>query len=121
MVNGDQFSRYPSLRGVSLDLPFVKFRYVRVENSTPEESEPYRQISATVPGDDQASPVPAPRRLIISREAEATTMGMDPLVSNASVIHELAYGRIGPFESFLPAASYPATKEPARHSLDMIV
>jgi hypothetical protein len=46
---------------------------------------------------------------------------MDPMVSSASVVHELTYGRIEASMSYNQAVFYPAVKEPAPHSLDIII
>jgi hypothetical protein len=126
MPYGDEISRYPSMKGVALDLPFVKFRYVKVDKNETEPNEANETkylstISSSVPSQDtQSSNV---RRVVYTREAVATTLGMDPMVSNASVIHELVYGRNeSSFTATLTqTAVYPAVKEPARHSLDLVV
>jgi hypothetical protein len=121
MLYEDQFSRYPSMKGIALELPFMKFRYVKVVSDKPEDTSNSRQISTTIPYDDQPTPVVSAPRLILSRPAEVTTLGMDPMVSSASVIHELTYGRSEASMSFSQAVSYPAVKEPAPHSLDIII
>ena len=121
MLNEDQLSRYPTMKGIAVELPFIKFKYVKVDRNNPEDARPPRQISTTIPYDEQSTPAVSAPRVILSREAEVTTLGMDPMVSSASVIHELVYGRIEVSTDYSQATSYPAVKEPTPHSLDVII
>lgn len=119
MPNEDLSTQYPSIKGISVELPFVKFKYVKVDSVQPDKSKNTRQIDIAVPAENR-SPEVLPR-MIVSREAEVTTLGIDSMISYASVIHELTYGRIETAREYLPASSYPAISEPSPHSLDMIV
>ncbi len=121
MLYEDQLSRYPSMKGIAVELPFIKIKYVKVDRKNPEDARPSRQISTTIPYDEQSTPAVSAPRVILSRKAEVTTLGMDPMVSSASVIHELVYGRIKASTDYSQATSYPAVKEPAPHSLDVII
>jgi hypothetical protein len=133
MPNGDEFSRYPSMKGISVDLPFIKFRYVKVDKNSsnePEEAKPLRISDNSLPSEDTAAL--NTRRIIYTKQAEVSTMGMDPMVSNASVIHELVYGRSESTSTFTrtslsypaasyTAASYPVATVPSSNSLDIFV
>lgn len=116
----DQFSGYSNMKGITVDLPFVKFKYVKVDRVENEKPKTARTIDLAVPG--EVKPSITPSRLIVTREAEITTLGLDPMISNASVIHELAYGRIDSQQVYQQqASSYPAAFKPQTHSLDFIV
>jgi hypothetical protein len=124
MSYGDDISRYPSMKGISVDLPFIKFRYVKLDRNETEESKPLKITDNSVKSEDVSSL--NSRRIVYTREAEVTTMGLDPMVSKASVIHELVYGRTESASTFTrplsyPAMSYPAEKEASSHSLDIVV
>jgi hypothetical protein len=121
MLYEDQLSRYPTMKGIAVELPFIKFKYVKVDRNNPENARPLRQISTTIPYDKQSTPAVSAPRIIFSRQAEITTLGMDPMVSSASVIHELTYGRIEVSTDYSQAISYPAVKEPTPHSLDVVI
>jgi|SRR5208283_1299751 len=114
----DQFFRYPTMKGIAIELPFVKFKYVKVDWGGPEKSKSAKSIDVTIPS--KTNPPAALSRVIISREAEVTTLGMDPMISYASVIHELTYGRIETARDSKQAASYPAVLA-SSYSLDIIV
>ena len=114
----DQFSRYPNMKGIAIELPFVKFKYVKVDWGEPEKSKCAKTVDITIP--KKANPPAVISRVSISSKAEVTTLGMDPLISYASVIHELTYGRIGSARDFRQAAIYPAVLK-SSHSLDIIV
>ncbi|MGO9146054.1 MAG: hypothetical protein ACLQDF_06770 [Desulfomonilia bacterium] len=114
----DQFFRYPTMKGIAIELPFVKFKYVKVDWGEPEKSKSAKSIDVTIPS--KTNPPAALSRVIISREAEVTTLGMDTMISYASVIHELTYGRIETARDSKQAASYPAVLA-SSYSLDIIV
>jgi hypothetical protein len=116
----DQFSQYPTMKGIALELPFVKFKYVKVDRGETEKPKNARIIDLTVPSEEKA-PISYASRVIVTKEAEVTTLGIDPMISKASVIHELAYGRIETAQDYNLAASYAASYEPSQHSLDIII
>jgi len=115
----DQFSSYPTMKGIAVEFPFVKFKYVKVDWGELEKSKSAKTIDVTIPR--KQNPPAALSRVIISKKAEVTTLGMDPMISNASVIHELTYGRIEMAQDFKQAASYPAVPGSSSYSLDIIV
>jgi len=124
MPYGDEFSRYPSMKGISLDLPFIKFRYVKVDTNEPEEAYPLRIADRSEHSDE--GPSRSTQRVIYTSQAQVTTLGMDLMVSSASVIHELVYGRMeSPEDAGQPRVGsyglYGMEREFSAHSLDIIV
>lgn len=108
------------MKGIAVELPFVKFKYVKVDRGESDKPKPSKTIDLA--GQSSLGQPVASTRLIVTREAEITTLGLDPMISNASVIHELAYGRIESPQAYQQqAASYPAVPEPASHSLDLVI
>lgn len=121
MAYGKINSHLPNMKGISLDLPFFRFRYVKVQDESQKQVQ-----SETAAQVDQSRGIDssAPRAITVSyiKPAEVTTLGIDPLVSSASVIHELVYGRIsGSSGETKPQTTYPAAKEYIPPSLDIVV
>ncbi len=116
----DLSTRYPSMRGIAVELPFVKFKYVRVDRSEQERPRYTKQIEAKITSESKTPQTAS--RMIVPREAEVTTFGIDPMISSASVIHELTYGRIDmPRAYSRQAAGYPAPALDQGHSLDILI
>jgi hypothetical protein len=116
----DQFSRYPNVKGIAVEFPFVKFKYVKVDGGDTARPKSARTIDLAVPSEER-TPITA-SRLIVTRQAEVTTLGIDPMISNASVIHELTYGRIEDQQGYTQqTSSYPAVFESSSHSLDIFI
>jgi hypothetical protein len=116
----DQISGYPIVKGIAVELPFVKFKYVKIDGGDTAKPKSSKTINLTVPSEER-TPIAA-SRVIVTREAEVTTLGIDPMVSNASVIHELTYGRIEDQQSYTQQAlSYPTVFASSSHSLDIII
>ena len=112
----NDFSRYPTVKGIAVELPFVKFKYVKVDGGDTARANPASTIDLRVPSEER-TPITA-SRVIVTREAVVTTLGIDPMISNASVIHELTYGRIEDQQGYTQqASSYPVVFEPSSHSL----
>jgi hypothetical protein len=108
------------MRGIAVELPFVKFKYVRVDRSEQERPKYTKQIEAKISSESKTPQ--AASRMIITREAEVTTFGMDPMISSASVIHELNYGRIDMPQAYSrQAAGYPAPAQDQGLSLDIVI
>lgn len=110
------------MKGISIDLPFIKFRYVKVDKNEPEEVSPLKITDRSSYSEDSTSS--SVRRIVYTGPARISTLGTDLMVSRASVIHELVYGRTeaSPSGQTLPAGAYVAEyREPSQHSLDIIV
>ncbi|OPZ28415.1 MAG: hypothetical protein BWZ01_01180 [Deltaproteobacteria bacterium ADurb.BinA179] len=123
MQYGDPFSHIQNVKGIAVDLPFCRFRYVTMERDTGGGSvsanrHRVRSCSHEMIGRREA-PV---RRIEYVRPAEVASLGADPLVSSASVIHELSYGRMAvDFTGFANRRDYPAPKEETPRILDLFV
>jgi len=123
MSRGEATLDYPSsFRGMSIELPFIKLRYVSFAKPAPKSGAAYaRAIDVVVPSGGPPEATTA-ERVVGGPEARVESLGMDPIVSFASVIHELTYGRI---ETASPAAgrtaAYPVPGGPTTHFLDVVV
>lgn len=115
----DLSAQYPSMKGIAVELPFVKFKYVKVEQAQSDKPKYSKQIDLTVPSENRT--LTSASRVMVTREAEVTTLGMDTMISFASVIHELAYGRISADQGAPQTSSYPVVPEQQSHSLDIII
>lgn len=92
MAFGTVNSPSQGLKGLEIQLPFMRFRYVSVgaqENAPVSED---RRIGAPVSTQQSQRPFCACEALSPRGEA-VRTLGPDPMVSRASVVHELVYGR----------------------------
>lgn len=112
-------AQHPTFRGISVELPFVKFKYVKVDSAQSDASKNTRKIGVSVPA--EGGSISVLPRTIVSREAQVTTLGIDPMVSYASVIHELTYGRIDVSPQYRGPSTYPEISEPSTHSFDIVV
>jgi hypothetical protein len=122
MPGENPFSHIQSMKGIAVDVPFLKFRYVTIgggqaAGTAPEENARAAEFSRAAPVNREA-PV---RRIIYDPPAEVTTLGVDPLVSSASVIHEISYGRIASISWMRTSSGYPIPKKETAHSLDLFV
>ncbi|MEA2101003.1 MAG: hypothetical protein U9P80_00305 [Thermodesulfobacteriota bacterium] len=92
-VENALYSHASYIKGISVELPFFRFRYLKVEGNDNQAVSDHKRIGAshvqragfTVADAIQGQPGISPA---------ISVTGTDPLVSRASVIHELAYGRI---------------------------
>lgn len=121
MAYENDFSQVPNMKGIALDFPFCRFRYVKIQGDQNNQVQPESKVRTAPPVTREYS---SPRAMTVSytRPAEMTTLGIDPMVSYASVIHELSFGRIEG-HSGVPRAetTYPVSRQPDRHYLDIIV
>ncbi len=121
MAYGNGFSQVPNMKGISLDLPFFRVRYVKIQNDQ------HRQVQSEngihLADAQRSEEIPSrPVRIQYVEPAPVTTLGLDPMVSNASVIHELVYGRITDESTDARLeTTYPEQKEYFPPSLDLIV
>ncbi|MCD6570051.1 MAG: hypothetical protein J7L53_05050 [Deltaproteobacteria bacterium] len=81
------------MKGVALDLPFLRLRYIKIQGNPPNKSLYTQKTSSFIPNIKNRK---LPANLSINNviPPEIPTLGPDPIISKASVIHELAYGRI---------------------------
>ncbi|GEM_PF-369104 len=123
MHNGNPFAHISNVKGIAVDLPFCRFRYVTIEGESGRDSISGGKATALprLHGEVERCEPPV-RRIEYAPPAQVTTLGPDPLVSSASVIHELLFGRMRQ-ASPGPAGGgvYPVLKEHAPHALDLYV
>ncbi|MEA3223685.1 MAG: hypothetical protein U9P49_11055 [Thermodesulfobacteriota bacterium] len=92
MKTAKMASQFSYMKGMSLDLPFVRFRYLKVEGDASNKSRSAQKTNRVIP-DIKNSRLQGSIRIDNITSPEIPTLGHDPMVSKASVIHELAYGR----------------------------
>ncbi|MBN2297953.1 MAG: hypothetical protein JXM72_05140 [Deltaproteobacteria bacterium] len=121
MAYGNVFSQVPNMKGISLDLPFLRVRYVKIQGDQQKQVQSDGRIQVADSSRNEEF-ISRPVRVQYVEPAQVTTLGLDPMVSNASVIHELVYGRITDESTDIRLdAEYPAPKEYFPPSLDLIV
>lgn len=123
MQNGNPFSHISNVKGIAVELPFCRFRYVAIEGDSGRSAISGSKAAAPPrPYDEVEKRQPPVRKIEYVPPAQVTTLGADPLVSSASVIHELLFGRIRSVASSPPGGGeYPALKEEAPHALDVYI
>lgn len=121
MPYGDPLSQIGTTNGMAVELRLGTSKYVDGLNGQNKKTSDENAVVA-VPSrsDDKARATPI--TIDYTSTYSSTSLGMDPMVSQASVIHELAYGRIG---TFIPKAAggtgYPIPRDSSTHYLDVVV
>ena len=121
MAYEEPFSHVTDMKGIAVDLPFCRFRYVKILNDSQKQvrSDSTVQIA---PAENTQGTNSKSIRIDYTKPAETTTLGIDPMVSFASVIHELSYGRIDGYTAGPEGENtYPVIKDEMPHNLDAIV
>jgi hypothetical protein len=80
------------MKGVSLDTPLIKYRYVKAKGNSSNQTTQKRRVDDVIPNRERESQPHVVKAQFVKTPA-IETMGLDPMVSSAAVIHELAYGR----------------------------
>lgn len=115
------FSQASYLKGVSVDTPWFKFKYLKVKGAASDQTAQRTPIDNVVPKREEKINATTIKTEIVY-PARAETMGVDPMVSSAAVIHELAYGRQQePLRLPRSEAGYYRTENPASSQLSVIV
>lgn len=86
-------SHAPYRLGVSVDPPHWNSRYRDAQASIRNESTRRYSVDEVVPGIDETQPQDGISTAYV-RIPLVFSIGLDPMVSSAAVIHELAYGRM---------------------------
>lgn len=121
MAYENAFSQVPNMKGISLDLPFFRVRYVKIQGDQQRQVQSDSSVQ-TARSTNNNEIISRPVKVQYVEPAQVTTLGLDPMVSNASVIHELVYGRItGESPAMKMDAEYPLPKEYSPPSLDLVV
>ena len=122
MTYGDPLSLSQGMMGIAANLPLSRSLSINdhVESSRKKSVESGIQ-SVLNDGSDSRNKA-EPIRVDYTSSQGAATLGIDPMVSSASVIHELAYGRINVSTSYKGGnTKYPIPKDRTSQSLDIIV
>lgn len=121
MDHENTLSQASYMKGVSVDTPWFKFKYVKIKGAASDQTSQRNFVDNVAPTREEQISARQIRTEIVY-PARAETMGVDPMVSNAAVIHELAYGRQQ--ESLRlprPEAGYHRTENAAPAQLSVIV
>lgn len=109
------------MKGVALDTPLFKFRYVKVQGNVNEQASARKRIDDVAPKRDEKTSATRIKTTYVV-PAQVSTMGLDAMVSSASVIHELAYGRMAESTILVrPDAGYDLRGELPTASLNIVV
>lgn len=123
MPYGDPFPQLTEMKGIAVELPLLRYKYVNARGSQSQITSSENKVSV-LPSSEKFSRHAEPIRVNYTQTGPAavSSLGIDPMVSSASVIHELAYGRIS-FKTQTPGSDreYPVPREYRRHDLDIIV
>jgi hypothetical protein len=121
MPYGGPLSQIGSMQGRAAELHLGSLKYI--ENQGGQSSRPSNDTTIlAVPVETRDKPQAKTIRVDYTTSPGINTYGMDPMVSKASVIHELAYGRI---DANIPktgkGTGYPIPGDYGNHNLDLIV
>lgn len=121
MANGDPLSLIQGMKGIAANLPLSRSLPVSDQVDSPRRKS-VESRTEPVSYDSRSKPQAEPIRVDYTSTMGTATLGIDPMVSSASVIHELAYGRIDSVKSrTCGIAEYPVPRDSMSHSLDIIV
>lgn len=114
-------SRAFCMKGMAVDLPFVKFRYLKVQGEVSGQAAQRRKVDSVSAKQEERRSL-SRVRMEFQPPSAIKSLGLDPMVSSASVIHELAYGRMED-TLLLPRldAKYAAQDMYQSHQLDVFV
>jgi hypothetical protein len=120
MPYGDPLSQIGNAKGGAAELYLGTLRYIEAQGEQTGRASSENAVVSVASRPSQKSQ-PEPITINYTASSGAGSFGMDPMVSQASVIHELAYGRIS---STVPQSTrnsgYPIPSDMATHQLDLI-
>jgi hypothetical protein len=120
MPYGESLSQVGTTKGIAAELHLGALRYVDGQDEYSRASGENAIIS--LPARTSDKPQAKPIRIDYTASSGIYSYGMDPMVSQASVIHELAYGRINTAVSKTGGSTgYPIPRDLNAHDLDIIV
>jgi hypothetical protein len=109
------------MKGVSVDTPLFKFRYLKVQGNASNQTTQKRRVNDVIPHREEKRQ-PSAIKVQYVQAPVIETMGLDPMVSSAAVIHELAYGRQQDTTGLArPDSGYVLSSENVPVRLDLIV
>jgi len=85
-------SHAPYTPGASIDIPVLKSQYLKVQGNISAPSSRKHGLNDVLKASGER-PTPEGVKAIYVKTPTIETMGLDPMISSAAVIHELAYGR----------------------------
>lgn len=121
MPYGDPLSQIGTTKGIAAQLHLGYSRPVEGQDEQAGRTTSGNAVVA-VPSRPREKSQAQPIRIDYTSSSGVTTYGMDPMVSQASVIHELAYGRINTIASKAATGTgYPIPRDMTMHDLDLFV
>jgi len=123
MLQGDPLPHIRNMRGIAEELPVVRLKYLPADNDAAQKASTGNARIVQSLEENGARQKAGPIRINYTSYSGKASFGTDQMISYASVIHELAYGRIsaGARQSASGEIDYPVPKESMRHSLDIFV
>lgn len=114
-------SRAFYMKGMAVDLPFVKFRYLKVQGEVSGQAAQRSKVDRVSAKQEERRSLSRVRMEFLPSPT-IKSLGLDPMVSSVSVIHELAYGRMED-TLLLPrlVAGYAAQDTYQSHQLDVFL
>ncbi len=122
MTYGDPLSLNQGMMGIAANLPLGRSLSINDQVVSSRKKSVESGIQSILNDTGSSKPQADAIRVDYTSFQGAATLGLDPMVSSASVIHELAYGRINVSTSSRGGnTEYPIPKDSTSHSLDIIV
>lgn len=84
-------SHAPYMQTVAIDTA-ARYRYLKVQGNISNQTSQRRKVDDVIPRLEEERPLSSIKMQYINVPV-IESMGLDPMVSSAAVIHELAYGR----------------------------
>jgi len=85
-------SHAPYTLGASVGTPLWKSRYLKAQGNISDQTSRKRSVDEVIPSREETRPQEG-IQITYVKAPIIETMGLDPMISSAAVIHELAYGR----------------------------
>lgn len=122
MPYGDPLSHIRSMKGIAEEPHLVRLKYLPAQNDTTRKPATENALLVRSVEENDSGHQAEPVRINYTSYTGRVSFGTDQMVSYASVVHELAYGRSGAgAQGTSGEIGYPAPKEYVRHDLDIFV
>jgi hypothetical protein len=122
MPYGDPLSHIRNMKGIAEELPLARLKYITAQNDSTQKTAAGNTLIVQSLEENDSRQQAKPIRINYTSYGGSATFGTDQMVSYASVIHELAYGRISAdTQKTSGEIGYPAPKEYMHHDLDIFV
>jgi len=123
MPQGDPLSHIRNMKGMAEKLPLIRLKHLPFQNDTAHKAATGNPLVVRSLGENDTRQRTEPIRINYTSHTGKASFGTDQMVSYASVIHELAYGRIGAEtrQNAPGGIDYPALKKYLHHNLDIFV